>query len=93
MTIEQLIGGVNMIRDELLKALERHDIRLIRPEVGSEFDPNEHQAVMRVETDEQPANTIVAIMQIGYALDETVLRPATVSVAVPAETAEQTAAE
>lgn len=93
MTIEQLIGGVNMIRDELLKALERHAVRLIRPEPGSEFDPNEHQAVMRVETGEQPANTIVALMQIGYALDDTVLRPATVSVAVPAETAEQSATD
>ncbi len=93
MTIEQLIDGVNMIHVELLKALERHDVRLIRPEPGSQFDPNEHQAVMRVETDEQEPNTIVALMQIGYALDETILRPATVSVAVPAETAGRTAAD
>ena len=89
MTSEQLFTGVRILRDEIVKALETHGVRLIHPEAGAEFDPNEHRAVMRECTDEQPPNTIVSVMQVGYATAEAILRPASVSVAAPTETEEE----
>lgn len=80
-TIEQLMAGVRMVRDELIKALEGHVVSVINPAVGAEFDPNEHRAVMQEPTSAQPPNTIVRVLQVGYAVDEAVLRPAMVVVA------------
>lgn len=88
MTAEQLLEGVRMVREELRKALEEHGVAAIDPEAGSEFDPNLHRAVLRDETDRQAPNTIVSVLQVGYAVDETVLRPASVSVAFPLGDAE-----
>ena len=87
-TAEQLLEGVGLVRDELHKALEDRGIAAIVPEAGSEFDPNLHRAVLREETDRQPPNTIVSVLQVGYAIDETVLRPASVSVAFPPDETE-----
>jgi len=83
MTLEQLLDGVRMMRDEIGKVMEGHHLRPIAPEPGDEFNPSEHQAVMREGTDEQPPDTIVKVLQVGYAFDEAVLRPATVTVAAP----------
>jgi molecular chaperone GrpE len=49
--------------------------------VGTTFDPNLHQAMGQVETDEQPANTVVTEFQKGYLLNDRLLRPALVMVA------------
>jgi len=88
MTAEQLLEGVRMVREELRKALEEHGVAAIDPNAGTEFDPNLHRAVLRDETDRQPPNTIVSVLQVGYVIDETVLRPASVSVAFPLDDAE-----
>jgi len=84
-TVDQLLEGVGMIRSELAKALEKHVVSTIMPEIGDEFDPMRHQAVMREATDEQPANTVAGVLQIGYAVGDTVIRPASVTVAMPAD--------
>ena len=47
---------------------------------GEIFDPNFHEAMTMVESD-QDANTIISVMQKGYTLNERVLRPALVTVA------------
>ena len=49
---------------------------------GEMFDPNLHEAVMQVPTDEKPEETIMQEMQKGYKYGDKVLRPAMVSVAV-----------
>jgi molecular chaperone GrpE len=84
-SVAQLMDGVRMVRDELAKALEQHELSAIAPNVGDEFDPSLHQAVARQPSDEWPPNTIVAVLQVGYALGDVVLRPCTVAVAGPAE--------
>ena len=76
-----------MVREELGKLLDIHDVRVLDPESGSEFDPALHHAVMREHTDRQLPNTIMAVLQTGYALDDYILRPATVTVAAPPEDA------
>lgn len=81
LNVEQLIGGVKIVRDELSKALEQHGVTRLEPEIGSEFDPNRHEAVTRMPGEGVAPNHIVAVMQPGYMLGEQVLRPAKVAVA------------
>lgn len=49
---------------------------------GEKFDPNFHEAVMQVPTDEHPEETVIQEMQKGYKYGEKVLRPSMVSVSV-----------
>jgi len=48
--------------------------------MGEKFDPHQHQAIQLIESD-QPANTVVTVLQKGYRLHERTLRPALVMVA------------
>ena len=50
-------------------------------QVGDTFDPELHEAVMHVEDESQPENCVVEVLQKGYKLNDTVLRPAMVKVA------------
>lgn len=49
--------------------------------VGETFDPNLHQAVMHVEDESKPENSISQVLQKGYKIGDTVIRPAMVQVA------------
>ena len=86
-----LLAGVAATERELLSVFERHGIRRIDPRAEA-FDHNFHQAIFEVERADQPAGTIVEVLQPGYVLHERLLRPAMVGVAKggpkPAETAE-----
>jgi molecular chaperone GrpE len=53
------------------------------PAVGEKFDPSQHEAIAREETDEHEEGTVVEEVQPGYRLHERVLRPALVKVAHP----------
>ena len=77
---EQIVAGVKVIRDELLKVLQRHGVTLINPEPGDEFDPLKHQAVMQQQDERVEPGHIVMTLQAGYALNDRAIRPASVSV-------------
>lgn len=77
---EQIVGGVRVIRDELMKALQGHGVELIAPGPNDEFDPNLHQAVTQAQHDDVEPGHIVATLQSGYKLHDRVIRPAMVSV-------------
>ncbi|HET7923931.1 MAG TPA: nucleotide exchange factor GrpE, partial [Rhodanobacteraceae bacterium] len=47
---------------------------------GQPFDPERHQAMSLVPTGEHQPNTVVAVMQKGYVLNDRLLRPALVAV-------------
>ncbi len=74
------VSGVELTLRQLQGALEKASIRSIAPAAGERFDPHRHQAMAAVEADAEP-NTIVTVMQKGYALHDRVLRPALVTVA------------
>ena len=74
------VSGIELTLKQLSSALEKSSIRPIDPKPGERFDPHRHQAMAAVEADADP-NTIVAVMQKGYALHDRVLRPALVTVA------------
>lgn len=75
-----LIDGVEMTERDLQNSLEKHGVKKLDP-VGQKFDPNLHQAIFEVPTDDQPTGTVVQVMQPGYVIGERVLRPAMVGVA------------
>ncbi|MHC4993074.1 MAG: nucleotide exchange factor GrpE [Planctomycetota bacterium] len=88
-TVEQLVGGVTMVHDDLVKALARHGLARIQPQKGDEFDPNRHEAMLHQPSDAVEPNHIVSVLQPGYLIGDFVLRPAKVAVAAPAEPSEE----
>jgi len=80
MTLEQAMQGLNMLRAELAKGLDTVGVERIDPKVGEEFQPGIHEAVMRQAVDGVPANGVSMVLQSGWRLGESILRPAKVAV-------------
>lgn len=57
---------------------------------GQQFDPNVHEAIQSVPTDDHPEGTITSVVREGYLLNDRLLRPAQVVVAVSAALEEET---
>ncbi len=75
-----LLAGVAATERELLGVFERHGIKRIDPK-GEGFDHNFHQAIFETERPDQPAGSVVEVLQPGYVLHDRLLRPAMVGVA------------
>jgi len=75
--LEKMKEGVKLTYEQLKKVLEKNHIKEIVCE--REFDPEVHQAIMQVESDEHESGEIVQVMQKGYTIKDRVLRPAMVS--------------
>ena len=73
--------GVELIYTRMYETLKKMGLDPMDT-VGKTFDPNLHQAVDRVETDEAEDQTILAEFQKGYTFRGKLLRPAMVKVAV-----------
>jgi molecular chaperone GrpE len=80
--VETVLEGVHATLRQLGQALERNKVVQIAPPAGTKFDPHQHQAISMVPAD-QDANTVVAVLQKGYLINDRVLRPALVTVAAP----------
>jgi molecular chaperone GrpE len=78
--VKSLLDGVELTERELLKAMEKQNIRKFDPQ-GEKFDPNLHQAMVEVADPAAPAGTVVQVVQPGYMIGERMLRPALVGVA------------
>lgn len=77
----EFLSGVSLIHKQLLDALKKEGLEIIDTE-GEEFDPAYHEAVMQVESEEYESGYIVEEIQKGYLMDDKVVRPAMVKVAV-----------
>lgn len=77
-TVESFKSGMELTLKQLSSVFEKFNIAEINP-VGEKLDPHKHQAISMVQSD-LPANTVVSVMQKGYALNDRVLRPALVLV-------------
>ncbi|MFN0011362.1 MAG: nucleotide exchange factor GrpE [Phycisphaerales bacterium] len=84
-TAKQVMGGVAMIKDELLRVLGAHGVAVIRPAPGDAFDPNQHEAIVHVPASTVGDGCVVATLRLGYSLSGRVVRPAQVSIAKGAE--------
>lgn len=71
--------GMEMVYKQLMTELEKMDVKAI-PAVGEEFDPNLHNAVMQVESDEYESGVIAQELQKGYTYRDNVVRHSMVAV-------------
>ena len=71
--------GVEMIYNQFAEALKKNGLEYIETD-GKKFDPNFHQAVMRVQNPDLEDETIAAELQKGYIVKGRVVRPSMVQV-------------
>lgn len=75
-----MLEGIKLVQKEFHRVLEDSGVKKIET-TGKQFDPNIHEAVMAVETDELPDGEIVEEVRAGYMLNDRLLRAAQVRVA------------
>ena len=78
------IEGINLCCKLLLDVLEKEGIKAINP-LGEPFDPSEHQAMSMVENPDMEPNSIAAVVQKGWKLNERLVRAAMVMVVKESE--------
>ncbi|MDQ0173438.1 nucleotide exchange factor GrpE [Paenibacillus tundrae] len=76
---ESFSKGIQMIFRQLESVLNNEGLTAMET-VGQPFNPEFHQAIMQVESDEYEEGTVVEEVQKGYMLKDKVLRPAMVKV-------------
>ncbi|WP_434122056.1 nucleotide exchange factor GrpE [Salinicoccus roseus] len=77
-SFNSLLKGVEMVYNDLINTLMKHDVREIES-VGQPFDPNYHQAVMTEASDEDDG-IVIEEFQKGYILKDRIIRPSMVKV-------------
>ena len=78
---EAMKSGVELTLRQLVSAFEKSNLLEINP-VGEKFDPHRHQAISQIDAPEgTEPNTVLTVLQKGYALHDRVVRPALVVVA------------
>lgn len=80
---KNLLGGIDMTQKELHTVMARHGVTAIAAEPGDAFDPNVHQAVANIPSD-QPNGMIAELFQPGWKIGERTLRAAMVAVSAGA---------
>jgi len=75
--LEKMKEGLEITFKQLKKVLEKNHIKEVPCE--GEFDPEVHQAIMQVDSENHEVGDVVQVMQKGYTIKERILRPAMVS--------------
>ena len=75
-----ILQGVQIVRDELMKAIEQFGVRRLEAQVGEPFDPNRHEGLMRQPVEGLDPDHVAAQLQPGYTLEDKVLRPVKVAI-------------
>jgi molecular chaperone GrpE len=76
--IKHFVDAVDMTKKELMKILEKNQVKRIFP-LNEKFDHNFHEAIAHIESDKEE-NTVVQVIQAGYAIGDRLIRPALVGV-------------
>ena len=77
---EQYNKGIELIVKQLADLSSKLGLEQIGS-VGETFDPTIHEAIMHIEDENLGENTVAQVLQKGYKLGDTVVRPAMVQVA------------
>jgi len=77
--INALREGMDLTMKALIKVAESNGLKQIDP-LGQPFNPELHQAMTMVDAPGKAPNTVVAVMQKGYVLNDRLLRPALVAI-------------
>jgi len=78
-SVESLQEGTQLIITMLKQVFDKFNVQEVNPE-GEKFNPEHHQAMSIQENGEVDANTVLAVMQKGYLLNDRLVRPAMVMV-------------
>lgn len=79
---EGFVQGVEMIRNSLVKVLEKHGVEAIE-KAGGPVDYNLHEAVLTEPVeDKKKDHTVLQVLEIGYRIGEKLIRPAKVKVGI-----------
>ena len=78
-SVEKIREGIDLTVDQFKKIFEKHGIELVDIESG--FDPNFHEAVMKVDSPDHSEGEVVQVLQKGYKIKDRLLRSAMVSIA------------
>jgi len=83
-TNDPFFKGMELVHKHLKETLKKHGLVPIEAD-GEHFNPEIHEALMSEPTDEYPEDTVIQVLQDGYTLNGSVIRPARVKVARAAE--------
>lgn len=81
-TLESFSEGIEKIQNQVNSIIEKYDVKPIEA-LGKQFDPNFHQALMQIESDEFDEGVIALEMSKGYTMGGKVIRHSKVGVAKP----------
>ena len=80
-TVEAIMEGVDLVERKFVRVLEDSGVEVIDPAEGEPFDPERMEAMMRVGAQsEEQDDSVAQVVQKGYALQGTLVRPARVAV-------------
>lgn len=82
--VASLVAGVQLIYDNMMKAMRDHGLEEIVAK-DQPFDPNVHEAMLQQPSEDRPPGTVVDEIARGYKLHDRVLRPTKVVVAREAD--------
>jgi molecular chaperone GrpE len=77
-----LLDGVKMVADQFGNVLKQYHCVPIDA-AGEHFDPNVHEAIAQLPSEEYAAGSVMSVAQTGYVLHDRVVRPSQVIVAAP----------
>ena len=86
------IKGIELINNQMHNLLVKYNVKPIEA-MGKPFDPNFHEAMMQVESDEFPEGTVAFEMSKGYMIGDRVLRHSKVGVAKGSQSKEESKEE
>ncbi len=78
-SVDQVLEGTELTQKILDKVLQNHGLEVIDPH-GEKFNPDFHDAVSAVPSEDVEPNTVLDVFQKGYSLNGRVVRPAMVVV-------------
>jgi molecular chaperone GrpE len=78
-TVETLKEGKQLIMKMLTKVMGDHGLQVIDP-IGEGFDPEKHEAMTMMVSEQHDENTIIDVIEKGYQLNDRLIRPAKVVV-------------
>jgi molecular chaperone GrpE len=76
-----VLDGINLMDKQLAEAFGTNGVSIIEPEIGDEFDPAFHEAMMMEPSDEFEPGRIMAVLRRGFVVSDTLVRAAQVKVA------------
>lgn len=78
-SIQALREGVELVSQQFVSVLEQHGCKAVEA-LGTEFDPNFHEAIAQMPSEEYAAGMVMQEVAIGYVLHDRVVRPSNVIV-------------